>query len=94
MNKKRPLLLFLLLILNWYAVQAHPGIGILEDSKGNVFYTDLKQVWKISPSGEKTVAVPGVHTHELYLDGDDNLYGEHLWYTGEQKIRGVTTYGN
>ena len=63
---------------------AHPGVGIVVDSRGNVFYTDLKQVWRIAPDGEKTVAVPNVHTHELYVDASDNLYGEHLWYNGER----------
>lgn len=63
---------------------AHPGIGIVMDSRGNVFYTDLKQVWKIAPDGHKTLAVRSVHTHELYLDEHDNLYGEHLWYNGER----------
>jgi hypothetical protein len=62
---------------------AHPGIGIVMDGRGNVFFTDLKQVWKISPQGNKSVAVPNVHTHELCLDAEDNLYGEHLWYEGE-----------
>jgi len=62
---------------------AHPGVGIVMDSRGNVYYTDLAQVWKIAPSGAKSVAVPGVHTHELYLDAKDNLYGEHLWYEGD-----------
>ncbi len=62
---------------------AHPGVGIVMDSRGNVYYTDLKQVWKIAPDGKKSVAVPNVHTHELYLDAEDNLYGEHLWYEGE-----------
>ncbi len=62
---------------------AHPGIGIVRDSRGNIFYTDLKQVWKISPEGKKSVAVSNVHTHELCLDAEDNLYGEHLWYEGE-----------
>jgi hypothetical protein len=28
-----------------------------------------------------------VHTHELYLDSLDNLYGEHLWYEGERANR-------
>lgn len=65
------------------SVSAHPGIGIVMDSRGNVFYTDLKQVWKISPEGKKSIAVANVHTHELYLDDEDNLYGEHLWYEGE-----------
>jgi hypothetical protein len=63
--------------------QAHPGVGIAQDSRGNVFFTDLKQVWKIAPDGEKSVDVPNVHTHELCLDSDDNLYGEHLWYEGD-----------
>ena len=61
---------------------AHPGVGIVLDRKGNVFYTDLKQVWKISPDGRKAVAVRNVHTHELYIDNFDNLYGEHLRYEG------------
>lgn len=26
------------------AVAAHPGIGIVRDSKGNIFYTDLTHV--------------------------------------------------
>jgi hypothetical protein len=62
---------------------AHPGTGIVMDSRGNVFYTDLKQVWKISPDGKKSIALSNVHTHELYIDAQDNLYGEHLWYEGE-----------
>ncbi len=66
---------------------AHPGIGIVMDGRGNVFYTDLKQVWKIAPDGHKKVVVPNVHTHELYLDARGNLYGEHLWYEGEATNR-------
>lgn len=63
---------------------AHPGIGLVEDSKGNIFYTDLKQVWKITPQGQRLVVVHNVHTHELYLDKNDDLYGENLWYNGEK----------
>jgi len=63
---------------------AHPGIGIVRDAQGNVFYTDLARVWRIDPAGRKTVAVPNVHTHELALDAQGNLYGEHLWYEGEK----------
>ena len=62
---------------------AHPGVGIVMDSRGNVFYTDLSQVWKIAPDGTKSIAVAGVHTHELGLDAADNLYGEHSWYEGD-----------
>ena len=63
---------------------AHPGIGIVVDRRGNVFYTDLAQVWRISPDGKKTVAVPNVHTHELAIDANGNLRGEHLWNQGER----------
>jgi hypothetical protein len=65
-------------------IKAHPGIGIVKDSKGNIFYTDLEQVWRISRDGRKTIAVPRVHSHELFMDAEDNLYGEHLWYNGEK----------
>jgi hypothetical protein len=66
---------------------AHPGIGIVSDSRGNIFYTDLEQVWKVSPDGNKTIAVPGVHTHQLYMDGDDALFGQHSIYSGEATNR-------
>lgn len=79
---KKWLLLVGFLLLSVSAA-AHPGVGIVMDSRGNVYYTDLKQVWRISPDGKRTVAVPHVHTHELYLDANDNLFGEHLWYEGD-----------
>ena len=65
-------------------LSAHPGVGIVIDVRGNVYYTDLKQVWRITPDGTKSVVVPHVHTHELCLDAEGNLYGEHLWYEGER----------
>ena len=79
--KKIFLIVSLLIAASCYG---HPGIGIVRDSKGNIYYTDLKQVWKLTARGEKTVVVPGVHTHELYIDANDNLFGEHLWYNGEK----------
>ena len=63
--------------------KAHPGVGIVMDSKGQVFYTDLTHVWKISLDGNHSIAVKNVHTHELYIDELDNLYGEHEYYKGE-----------
>jgi len=80
--RKRFLYPTLFLLLTGSAF-AHPGIGIVMDGRGNVFYTDLKHVWKISLDGRKSIAVANVHTHELYIDANDNLYGEHLWYEGE-----------
>lgn len=66
---------------------SHPGVSLVMDSRGNVYYTDLRQVWKLAPDGKKTIAVRNVHTHELYIDRNDNLYGEHLWYEGEATDR-------
>jgi hypothetical protein len=64
--------------------RAHPGIGIVTNAKGEIFYSDLSRIWKVSADGKtKKVVVPDVHTHELYMDKQDNLYGENLWYKGE-----------
>src|SRR5690242_774748 len=63
---------------------AHPSVSVVVDRKGNVYYSDLKQVWRVDAQGTKSVVVPNVHTHELWLDSSDALYGEHLWYTGPQ----------
>ena len=72
------------LCISWInPLAAHPGIGIVMDSQGNVFYTDLVHVWKITPNNQHSIAVKDVHTHELYIDSEDNLYGEHIWYEGE-----------
>lgn len=62
---------------------AHPGVGIVMDARGAVFYTDLTHVWRIAPNGARSIVVRNVHTHELCLDAEGNLYGEHLWYEGE-----------
>lgn len=74
----------LILILLASLVHAHPSVSIIMDSKGNVYYSDLEQVWKIDAQGKKSIVVQGVHTHQLFLDEADNLYGEHLWYNGEK----------
>jgi hypothetical protein len=74
----------LLVVAVWTSTShAHPGVGIVEDSRGNIFFTDLKQVWMIAPDGKKSVAVQDVHTHELCVDVEDNVFGEHLWYEGD-----------
>ena len=71
-------ILLILLILTSNMAFAHPGIALVKDSKGNLYYSDLQQVWKVS-DGQRTLAVPNVHTHELYIDAQDNLYGEHQY---------------
>lgn len=73
----------ILLLFGLVYGNAHPGIGLVMDSKGTIYYTDLVHVWKIIPEGERSIAVKDVHTHELYIDENDDLYGEHEWYEGE-----------
>jgi hypothetical protein len=42
----------LLFLLDAAMHYAHPGVGIVMDSKGNVYYTDLSRVWKIDTRGK------------------------------------------
>ena len=63
---------------------AHPPVALVMDANGNVFYSDLSRVWMIAPNGQKSIAVPNVHSHELFLDSAGTLYGEHVWYEGDK----------
>jgi hypothetical protein len=56
--------------------QAHPPVSVVMDARGFVYYSDLQNVWRISPTGTRTIAVIGVHTHQLYVDAENRLYGE------------------
>jgi len=75
-------LLALALLACAVTAHAHPGVGIVRNSRGDVFYTDLRHVWRIAPDGKLSIVVRDVHTHELYLDAKGDLFGEHLWYDG------------
>ena len=55
---------------------AHPPVSIVFDSRGNLFYSDLVHVWRLSPDGSRSIAVRNVHTHELAIDDRDQLFGE------------------
>jgi hypothetical protein len=76
--------LLIVFIIVSVTCSAHPGVGIVKDSKGNIYYTDLERVWKIS-NGQRTVLVPNVHTHELYVSAKDELYGEGGYYDNSSK---------
>ena len=62
---------------------AHPPVSLVMDSRGNIFYSDLKNVWMIQPDGSKTIAVANVHTHELWLSAEDVLFGEDVTNSGD-----------
>ncbi|HEX3068389.1 MAG TPA: hypothetical protein VHX14_07425 [Thermoanaerobaculia bacterium] len=76
-------LTFCFLFLAAASALAHPSVSVVVDSRGNVYYSDLTQIWRVAPDGTRSIAVPHVHSHELYLDASDTLYGENLWYNGE-----------
>lgn len=63
---------------------AHPPVSVVVDAEGNLYYSDLARVWRVAPDGTKSVAVPNVHTHELWLDADGMLYGEDLRHERNQ----------
>jgi hypothetical protein len=63
----RRLRLLATLALSASPVFAHPGIGIVADNHGNVFYTDLRPVRRMSRDGQREGAVRNVHAHELYI---------------------------
>ena len=67
-------------------IQAHPGIGLVYDGNQTIYYTDLTHVWKLdTKSGRTEIFIENVHTHELFLDKDGNLFGEHYWYVNLEK---------
>ncbi len=78
---------FLLVLLAAAPARAHPGVGIVMDRQGSVFYTDLVHVWRIAPDGSRSVAVRDVHTHELFVDAAGNLFGEDSRYLGGTRYR-------
>src|SRR5918992_2930118 len=57
--------------------QAHPAWGIAVDRQGQVYFSDLKTIWKIDAQGKLSVFRAGGHTHELNIDEAGNVYGEH-----------------
>ena len=69
------------------SASAHPPVSIVIDSQGRIFYSDLSNVWVIHPDGRKEIAVADVHTHELWLDENDVLYGEDVENLSGDRVR-------
>lgn len=64
---------------------AHPSNGIVVDKSGAVIFSDERRniVFRIDAAGKLTPWITRKHCHELFLDGEGNLYGEHLEYLSE-----------
>lgn len=84
MNSFRVLILSLLMPLS---IHAHPGIGLVYDGESTIYYTDLVHIWKMdTQSGEASIFLENIHSHELWLDIDGSLYGEHYWYDESNQV--------
>lgn len=65
------------------STNAHPATGVVVDRDGNVYFSDLETIWKVSAEGKLTVFLAGQrgrHVHELAIDGEDNIYGGDVSY--------------
>lgn len=63
--------------------EAHPASGIVVDSGGNIYFSDLETIWKFDTHGKLTVfrkGERGRHVHELSIDKQDNVYGADISY--------------
>jgi hypothetical protein len=72
--------------------EAHPASGIVVDSLGNVYFSDLETIWKIDTSGKLTVLRSGIrgrHVHELAIDREDNIFGADISYESKNWISAV-----
>ena len=65
---------------------AHPSTGIVIAPNGDVFYSDLERVWRVTPDGRKTVAIADVHAHVLVLE-DGAILGEDSDWLGGNRYR-------
>ena len=70
------------------SVDAHPATGIVVDRAGNVYFSDLETIWKISTDGKLTIFLAGQrgrHVHELAIDEQDNIFGGDVSYNPDTK---------
>jgi sugar lactone lactonase YvrE len=60
---------------------AHPAWGIVIDPGGRVIFSEVETntIWRIE-NGRPVPILRGKHSHEITIDGEGNLYGEHLEY--------------
>ena len=71
------------LLLAFTFANAHPPTGIVVDSRGRLYFSDLETVWKLGPGGRLVVfraGVAGRHVHELFIDSEGNVYGSDVSY--------------
>lgn len=76
--------LFLLLVCAnpWKCAWAHPAWGIQMNRQGELYFADVQRdrIWLINNRGSLIPVLLGKHSHDLWLDQNDSVFGEHLTY--------------
>ena len=65
---------------------AHPAWGIVVDRSGQIYFSDIENVWRIDTRGRLALARASVgsHVHELSVDDAGNVYGPDYTYSPER----------
>ena len=57
----------------------HPGWGLVTTSSGDIYFTDILNgygnVWKIGKEGNAKIALSNLHSHDLFLEDREVLWG-------------------
>jgi len=70
------------------AAGAHPATGIVVDTQGRIYFSDLETIWRLDAEGRLTVfraGGRGRHVHELSIDGEGRIYGAEETYEPRTK---------
>lgn len=81
------------LIIMQYAVGQNTARMVM-DSAGNIYYTDLKDIWKMEETGKRAIVFPNASSPLLYINTNGQLCGIALqqqqflqWCTTNEKTR-------
>src|SRR5574341_321320 len=66
------------------AASAHPGRGLIVDSRGRVYFLDAihNRLWRWDATGGLTSLLSGIHSDHLLLGPGDTVYAGHDYYDG------------
>lgn len=84
--------LFVALLLCLFAAagaQAHPPYGLAADARGNVYFSDLEAVWRLTPEGRLELFRPsaeGFHVHEVAIAPDGAIEGDVNHYDPSSEV--------
>jgi hypothetical protein len=74
----RLLVAFLLALYAVASADAHPPYGLVADARGNLYFSDLEAVWRLTPEGRLELFRPaseGHHVHELAPGPNGSIEG-------------------